>query len=47
MSFFRVRLLALASLGWALGQSKLGADAPTLDYQQVPDWPLPAQAPRG
>jgi DNA-binding beta-propeller fold protein YncE len=36
---FRMAWLALAFLGCAAGQQKLGADAPTLNYTEVPDWP--------
>jgi DNA-binding beta-propeller fold protein YncE len=36
---FRMAWLALAFLGCASGQQKLGVDAPTLDYTEVPDWP--------
>jgi len=42
MNLRPVTLIAFTCLGYALGQSKLGADAPTLDYKQVPDWPTPA-----
>jgi DNA-binding beta-propeller fold protein YncE len=44
MSLCRVSLLVFTCLGCMLGQQAkaptLGAGAPTLDYKQVPDWPI-------
>src|SRR5579871_5670884 len=43
MFFCRVSLLAIGSFGFVLGQQinapRLGPNAPSLGYQQVPDWP--------
>ena len=43
MRFHRISLLAFGCIGMALGQQnnapRLGANAPTLGYKEVPDWP--------
>src|SRR5258707_14280239 len=43
--FCRLSLLALSCMAVALAQSgnvpRLGADAPTLNYKEVHDWPTP------
>jgi 6-bladed beta-propeller protein len=43
MRLFRVSLLAFTSIGLSLGQqdnsARLGANAPSLGYQEVPEWP--------
>jgi peptidylamidoglycolate lyase len=46
MSIFRVSLLVLVCFHLALAQPtgapSLGANAPTLGYKEVPEWPIPA-----
>ncbi len=51
MRICRVGLLALSCLGVGLGQSgnapRLGSNAPTLSYQEAPNWPAPATSAAG
>ena len=46
MRLCRVSLLAFSCFGFALGQQgnapRLGTNAATLGYKEVPDWPIPA-----
>jgi DNA-binding beta-propeller fold protein YncE len=46
MHLYAVSVLAFSCFGIALGQQgnapRLAANAPTLNYKEVPDWPIPA-----